>query len=772
MSSVDPFSSRFEVFGRDSKHGVPAVNQEAFEELKRLLDIQEGGDGRVILLRAPRAGYGKSHLLQRVASALGDSHHFIRINLVGGRSTDAAHVLEFVLQALCDVVPDSNTLTHLDLLARQVLALGLEPLVASGEVPCQDRDGALQALREQPVETFDFHHDRAVTAHWTKSNFEILGPRLAAEVTQLSGASLRESSYWVELLFRFSTTAPDNVERSRLLFETVFRADLQNQSEGAAEERLHGLLSLLGLVTRVVFVVDDTEGLSTHPPDALELASFLSNLAQCCPGTLVVLSVNGDVWETAFEPRLPGGLVDRLTENEVVLGPLNEEQARQIIEDRAGPRAAELLESLEFGDADLYARGVLKTAAAAWKDLPADSRLAVVDVEEAEEEAEDDDEIAGDAAESKDVDEEIVLEVELDEDELADEDEDEESKLEEAASSSGTAGAAFAALVPDRLSPAKSREKDEKKEEAAEEDSAPTQVDADADAAGEAESDTTEDASTSDEEIEVVGAEERKSDGEDTLDTPEAEDGDEPPVMAEAGTVADEPPLNPFTPVAEEAKTGTEDAKKEEAPADREDDEKSPVTAEEESAAGKEPFKSVEASTPEDPVEEEQAFASAADDGAEPPPDSPPAMVEETSASPFAAVADEPAADAEEKPAKSIFEMDSEPPPTPGPFAPASEGDSPFGMVADSPSDDSSSPSVFEAADGPFAPAVDPPSSPPTDRSPALGENNDRPTAEEPASPFVAAPDDETSSEVKSGESASEDPPPRVPVPCGRDHFR
>ena len=63
----------------------------------------------------------------------------------------------------------------LDLLARRTLALGLEPLVATGEVPCQDREGALTALREQPVETFDFHHDRAVTAHWTKGVSQNLG---------------------------------------------------------------------------------------------------------------------------------------------------------------------------------------------------------------------------------------------------------------------------------------------------------------------------------------------------------------------------------------------------------------------------------------------------------------------------------------------------------------------------------------------------------------------------------------------------------------------
>ena len=371
MSFADPFGSRFEVFGREHKHTVEGINRPAFEKLRSLLDVRAGGDGRVVLLRAPRAGYGKTSILQRLAGQFAESHHFVRVSLVSGRSTDAVHVLEYVLQALCQVLPGSTTLTRLDLLARRVLALGLEPLVASGEVPCQDREGALVALREQPAETFDFHHDRAVTAHWTKSNFEILGPRMAAELASRSGASLREASYWVELLFRFATTAPDNVERARLLFETVFRGDLQSQSESAAEERLHGLLALCGTVTNLVLIVDDTEGLSTAPDEALALASFLTNISQCCPGTLVLLSLNDDIWESAFLPLLPGGLADRLMENEVALKGLTREEAEALVSMRAGNRAEEVIAKIDWdqGDEGLYSRQVLKWASEVWNTL-------------------------------------------------------------------------------------------------------------------------------------------------------------------------------------------------------------------------------------------------------------------------------------------------------------------------------------------------------------------------------------------------------------------
>ncbi|NNC88832.1 MAG: hypothetical protein HKN82_10285 [Akkermansiaceae bacterium] len=369
MSSVDPFSSRFEVFGREPRYLVEEINQPEFEKLSRLVRKDAAGEGRIILLRAPRAGFGKTMLLKRVAAGNAETHQFIKVTLLGGRSIEAAHVLEATLHTLSEALPGSGGLTILDLVARRILARGLEPLVRSGEVPCKDRDGAVRALREQPVETFDFHHERAVTAHWTKTNFEILGPRLASELALLSGAGMRESSYWVELLFRFATTPPDNVERTRLLFETIFRGDMQRQSRSGAGERLHGLLTLMSAVIRPVLVIDDTEGLSTHPPDALELASFLTNVTQNCPQVVVVMSVNHDVWETAFLPRLPGGLADRLTEHELILEPLTREKAEQLITSRAGTRGPEIIKKMEWDGKELYARDVLKSAARIWDEL-------------------------------------------------------------------------------------------------------------------------------------------------------------------------------------------------------------------------------------------------------------------------------------------------------------------------------------------------------------------------------------------------------------------
>jgi hypothetical protein len=116
--------------------------------------------GRCILLRAPRAGHGKTHLLSRIQHFLGSSHEFIPLHPANfGCRIDAGSVTDDALRRLVRPLPASGGLCVLDLITRRLFAAALQPLVGSGEVPCQDREGALsRALRTRPIETFDFHH--------------------------------------------------------------------------------------------------------------------------------------------------------------------------------------------------------------------------------------------------------------------------------------------------------------------------------------------------------------------------------------------------------------------------------------------------------------------------------------------------------------------------------------------------------------------------------------------------------------------------------------
>lgn len=358
-----PFQSLFETFGKLPDSHSDAVNQDAREELKSWLDVGLEKPGHCILLKAPRAGHGKTHLLTRLQHELGGTHEFIPLQATGGSRIDAMTALDDTLRRLIRGLPAAGGLTVLDLVARRLFSSSLQPLVNSGEVPCQDREGALNALRTRPIETFDFHHPSAVTAHWARENFELLGPRLSLELSQKNGLALREVSFWVDAMFRFAATPIDNPGRSRALAVTVFS---DPGSEAAAHERLIALLGLMTGLMRVVLVADEMEGFSSDETAALRFASFLGAIRQSVTRLDVILSVNQDVWDSAFVPRLSGGLADRLSEVVVELEPLDSKAMLAILESRAEGTGEQILGKMDSDFIPSHARGLIKYAGEKW----------------------------------------------------------------------------------------------------------------------------------------------------------------------------------------------------------------------------------------------------------------------------------------------------------------------------------------------------------------------------------------------------------------------
>lgn len=322
----------------------------------------------MILLRSPRAGFGKTHLLMRLHQRVAHTHEFIPLEPSKGKYLDAQSVLDAVLRRFSRVLPAGGGLTVLDLLARRILASGLEPLVRSGEVPSQDRDSALQALQQRPVETFDFHNDEAVTAQWAMANFSLLGPRLTAELAERTHSGYRPVAWWVELLFRYSSVSTEQSSRNSSLFETVFGGE---SVETDMHEKLVALLNLTGLVTSPVLILDEVEGFSSNPEAALQVATFLNALHQSCNKLALIISINGDVWETAFLPRLPCGLKDRLSDIIVDLKPMDKQTAALLLKDRAGSRADAIMDTMDFDTGVVYARGLVREASNAWSDIAA-----------------------------------------------------------------------------------------------------------------------------------------------------------------------------------------------------------------------------------------------------------------------------------------------------------------------------------------------------------------------------------------------------------------
>ncbi len=366
MEHINPFSRSFEVLGQQCGSTLNIINEEAFTNLKGVASTVEVTQlGQQVLLKSPRAGFGKTHLLSRLKSHLRE-WNFFALSPVGGTDLTALSVTEDIIGSYLSALPVGGGLTNLDLLARQLLAMALDPLVTAGDVPCQDRDSALSALRKRPVETFDFHAEEALTAQWTLDNFQLLGPRLALELANKAGCSHRDASFWVNAFFEYSSASPSDPLRNSDLTIAISKA-FQEASETIRMERLAALINMITLLNPSIIVLDETEGLSSNPPSALTLATFFQSLRQACPQLLLILALNSDIWETAFSPRLSGGLKDRLCETIIELKPMTAYEVSTLITKLGGSHADSINADLEDLQGVLYARRIMKEAAKIWQ---------------------------------------------------------------------------------------------------------------------------------------------------------------------------------------------------------------------------------------------------------------------------------------------------------------------------------------------------------------------------------------------------------------------
>lgn len=363
MSFKHPFQHLFEVFGKKPETMVESVNRVARDQMKSLLNKQLESAGYCILLKAPRAGHGKTHLLNCVKHEFADTHEFIPLQAVAGSRIDMSTALDDMLRVLLRALPNQEGLTHLDLIVRKLFAESLKPLVMNGEVPSQDPEAAIQALENRPIETLDFHNSSAITALWAKENMELLAPRISLEISQRTGLSLRDVSFWVSALFRFAATSADNPGRARALFVRVLH---EAEAESYAHERLIALLGLLTTQQRVVIVADEVEGFSLDEAAALRFSTFIISLRQAVERADFVLSLNQDIWEKAFLPRLSDGLADRLTEITVCLEPLDLAGKLAILESRSPGYGRKVIDLLGDGAVATHARGVIRQAAELW----------------------------------------------------------------------------------------------------------------------------------------------------------------------------------------------------------------------------------------------------------------------------------------------------------------------------------------------------------------------------------------------------------------------
>lgn len=351
----NPFAADIFPDGLPADGGAVPLHSEAMFELRSLVeragqrsqtgDATDGG-GTVVLLRAPRAGFGKSHLLARLAGELGDRAFVVAVPFDRERTVQWSALLWQVLETFH--LGKAKDLTLLDLVARRVFAMVNQRMIVEKQIPCAHPQEALAALEQRFVDLFDFANPGQPVARWFGEHFERLLPFASLATGQIAGLSDDVSAHWLRVLCSY---AQGRAEGDTVRWESLRWSVLQPSApalshggmsmvsagvtgEAAARERVVEFCRIAAGVRPLVLVFDDLDLFHQQPEPVQRIAGFITELRRLLSRAVQVLSVNQDLWAQTFLKSLPSAIEDRLTGNQITLGTTNREEAVQLIRSR------------------------------------------------------------------------------------------------------------------------------------------------------------------------------------------------------------------------------------------------------------------------------------------------------------------------------------------------------------------------------------------------------------------------------------------------------
>jgi len=359
QAGVQPFSNDICASWQDAAsegiHHVP-IHEQALLELRDL-----AREGRIILLSAPRAGHGKTHLLGRVAEGLKDTAQVIALpwhsaGMVTWEASGSNLLMELATPP-----------TGLQRVCGGVCATLLRRLIQVGRIPSADPAQALQVLTQDPLHIFHSPGPAKVIGDWFRRHFEQLR-RPLAEVSGLEDTASVER--WLAAMFHY-LEQPTPVSLGMMLDCLHVNASAQ----------LPILLKIFSAWKPVVLVADHMDGLyrdAAAGQAVTQLALALSGIH----GVHLVLSMNQDLWDTSFGRNLPSAFEDRLTERSLALRGMDLNDAQALVRLRLSDARVDARNSsdfISFLDLERFfsgrpfgsvsARGLLRHAALKWREF-------------------------------------------------------------------------------------------------------------------------------------------------------------------------------------------------------------------------------------------------------------------------------------------------------------------------------------------------------------------------------------------------------------------
>lgn len=307
--------------------GVERVHQEAFARIREAVEsllrggasVAVGGVGRLFLLTANEAGYGKTHLVARLRDHLGGVAPTLYLPFDRSRPITWPVALSSVLRQFATRNrPGAGSLPLLEELSRYYLARLLLGALASGEWKRRDCPEEAHRIEQEYASLLSLESDSKLLP-WLD--------RRAKEVAQAAdeGLSQRLAMGKAELAFWTRVFIDLNLREEGAL------DPLRGLSSGEARERLLQFLRIATLPCPAMLVADGLDGFHRSETAGMEIAEIVNGIREKVPHTVTVVCVNEDVWTSVFVEGLPSAWRDRLTGETLRLGSIDVDAALELI---------------------------------------------------------------------------------------------------------------------------------------------------------------------------------------------------------------------------------------------------------------------------------------------------------------------------------------------------------------------------------------------------------------------------------------------------------
>ena len=297
----------------DQPANLPGVGRIHHQVFSRVLEAVESllsdngpsspsmGMGRVFLITAPEAGYGKSHLVARLRDHLGTIASTVVLPFDRSRPAAWPVALSSVLRQLSMINRSRDLAVSLmDEVSRFFLSRLVLDALASDSVKERDCPEVAAKIRSDFVSLFAQDSNSKILT-WVDKRSADLARFTNPDFSRNLGMGQTELVFWTRVFVDLNVREESALERLRGL------------SSGEARERLLQLLRITTDYRPVMLVADGLDGFFASETAGMDITEIVNGIRERVPRSVTLVCLNEDVWDSVFKNRLPSAWLDRLT---------------------------------------------------------------------------------------------------------------------------------------------------------------------------------------------------------------------------------------------------------------------------------------------------------------------------------------------------------------------------------------------------------------------------------------------------------------------------